>query len=145
MNLGSLDHGAFVVGFPIIGSFLQCLLLPLVYDSPVSLGLIWSNKLFFTIPNHLQNKISNLDKASQRKFDKSRKASKFYGIAEVIDSEIDNHSLDSTSRPETQSFLNIIRDPLFFKPLIVCCIMMMIGFGSSKSIIDHMIRFVWYE
>ena len=40
MELGSLDNGAFVVGFPILGSILQCLLLPLVYDSPVSLGLI---------------------------------------------------------------------------------------------------------
>ena len=43
MELGSLDNGAFVVGFPILGSILQCFLLPLVYDSPVSLGLIQDN------------------------------------------------------------------------------------------------------
>ena len=40
MKLGSLDSAAFVVGFPILGCILQCMLLPLVYDSPVSLGLI---------------------------------------------------------------------------------------------------------
>ena len=40
MHLGALDNAAFVVGFPIIGSVLQCLLLPFVFDSPVSLGRI---------------------------------------------------------------------------------------------------------
>ena len=40
MKLGTLDSAAFVVGFPILGCILQCMLLPLVYDSPVSLGLI---------------------------------------------------------------------------------------------------------
>ena len=35
---GKLEIGAFAVGFPIIGSILQLLILPFVYDSPDSLG-----------------------------------------------------------------------------------------------------------
>ena len=35
---GKLKIGAFAVGFPIIGSILQLLILPFVYDSPDSLG-----------------------------------------------------------------------------------------------------------
>ena len=52
MKLGSLDSAAFVVGFPILGCILQCMLLPLVYDSPVSLGLIQDyscSQLYFQI------------------------------------------------------------------------------------------------
>ena len=36
----SLESSAFVVVFPIIGSFLQLLILSFVYDSPDSLGTI---------------------------------------------------------------------------------------------------------
>ena len=35
---GKLNIGAFAVGFPIIGSILQLLILPFVYDSPDALG-----------------------------------------------------------------------------------------------------------
>ena len=35
---GKLKIGSFAVGFPIIGSILQLLILPFVYDSPDSLG-----------------------------------------------------------------------------------------------------------
>ena len=38
MTFGQLDSGALVVAFPIIGSLLQIIILPWVYDSPASLG-----------------------------------------------------------------------------------------------------------
>ena len=37
-DLGALKSSAFVVGFPILGSILQVIILPFVYDSPDSLG-----------------------------------------------------------------------------------------------------------
>ena len=37
-DLGALKSSAFVVGFPILGSILQIIILPFVYDSPDSLG-----------------------------------------------------------------------------------------------------------
>ena len=40
MNLGQLDSSALVVGFPIIGSLLQIIILPWFYDSPSSLGFV---------------------------------------------------------------------------------------------------------
>ena len=43
----SLESSAFVVVFPIIGSFLQLLILSFVYDSPDSLGKI-SEKIILT-------------------------------------------------------------------------------------------------
>ena len=41
-DLGPLKSSAFVVAFPILGSILQLIILPFVYDSPDSLG-IYSN------------------------------------------------------------------------------------------------------
>merc|ERR1711953_401098 len=110
MKLGTLDSAAFVVGFPILGCILQCMLLPLVYDSPVSL-------------------------ASRQQVEKSRRASVFYGVPEIAQSQSDTDSNHSTTHLNTQKFTAIIRDPLFYKPLIVCCIMMMIGqFNGINSI-----------
>ena len=38
LDLGSFDTSAFVVGFPLVGSFLQLVILPFCPDSPASLG-----------------------------------------------------------------------------------------------------------
>ena len=40
MDLGQLDSSALVAAFPIIGSLLQIIILPWVYDSPASLGFV---------------------------------------------------------------------------------------------------------
>ena len=40
MDLGQLDSSALVAAFPIIGSLLQIIILPWVYDSPASLGIV---------------------------------------------------------------------------------------------------------
>ena len=130
MNLGALDNAAFVVGFPIIGSVLQCLLLPFVFDSPVSLGRIknisQNDEMKNILHEYSKSEFSIPYQASQRNFEKSRRASEFYGIPAVEESSIDIDS-SNTTRSESQNFIHLIRDPLFHKPLIVCCIMMMIG------------------
>lgn len=51
---GKLKIGAFAVGFPIIGSILQLVILPFVYDSPDSLGNTSKRTLL-----HVYSSISN--------------------------------------------------------------------------------------
>ena len=44
LSVGGLEPTAFIVAFPLIGSFIQLLILPFMYDSPDSLA---QRKLIF--------------------------------------------------------------------------------------------------
>jgi len=95
LKLGGFDTSAFVVAFPLIGSFLQLVILPFCPDSPVSLAF------------------RNLLKASLT-------SATFFGL--------DPKELEQKpeEKPKKKDFKELLKNPLFIKPLIVGCVMMII-------------------
>ena len=95
LNLGGFDTSAFVVAFPLIGSFLQLAILPFCPDSPASLAF------------------RDLLKASMM-------SATFFGL--------DPEALAKTEEeePKKKELKELMRSPLFLKPLAVSCVMYVI-------------------
>ena len=103
MNFNGIDQNAFVVGFPIVFAIFQLILLPFVFDSPDSLEQRGLN-------------------------DQADIARNFYGLCEKysIWSGLQKVNPIPSIQAKRVPFHTIIRDPEFYKPLIVGCVMMMI-------------------
>jgi len=99
LNFSFVDSAAFVIIFPLIASILQLIILPFCHESP--------------------NYLKMIDR------EKFNAAKDFYGVSNNQSEEKMNPKAIASNN-EDDSCSNMIKDPLFYKPLGIGCTMMLI-------------------